>query len=169
MLSRARTCRNSPSLQFHLGTQERHKGRGLQLPGANGTVEVSKQTQKMLHGTGGISIHLPQTQNNFLAALYQHSSFLTWKSSTAISVLNLFWPEMETCQNMQEYCQWGVLKGPLGLQTHFYTSSEQGCEPRCLEIDYCINLLCHLSAFVTISHCISWTRLHFSSVIKEVL
>jgi len=101
--------------------------------------------------------------NSFLAVLYQCSSLLTWKNSTAIPVLSLFWPEMETCQNTQEYCEWGVLKSPLGLQTHFYMRSEQGCEPRCLEIDYCINLLCHLSAFITNSHCISWTRLHFFS------
>lgn len=113
-----------------------------------------------------LSIHHRPSLNNFLAILYQHSSFLTWKSSTAILFLSLFWPEMETCQNMQEYCEWGVLKSPLGLQTHFYTRPEHGCEPRCLEIDYCINLPCHLSAFATNSCYISSTRLHFASATR---
>lgn len=90
-------------------------------------------------------IHHRHSLNNFLAVLYQRSLFLNWESSTAIPVLSLFWPEMETCQNMQEYCEWGVLKSPLGPQTQFYTRSE----PRCLDIDYSINLLCHLSEFVT--------------------
>lgn len=102
-------------------------------------------------------IYHKKSLSNFLAVLYQHSSFLTWKSSNAIPVLSLFWTEMETCQNMQEYCEyceWGVLRSPLGLRIHFYTRSEQSCEPRCLETDYCINLLCHLSAFVTNSCCI---------------
>lgn len=38
-----------------------------------------------------------------------------------------------------------MLKSPLGPETQFYTRSE----PRCLDIRYSINLLCHLSEFVT--------------------
>lgn len=51
-------------------------------------------------------IYHKQSLSNFLAVVYQHSSFLTWESSNAIPVLSLFWTEMETCQNTQKYCEY---------------------------------------------------------------
>lgn len=190
MLSNPRTCRISPSLQYHAGTQAWWSDLDW-MTRANqscSTTPLRNWTRSTHCHREGIKvlncvcleqmalwkcpnkhqkccmvlvvfllIYHKQSLSNFLAVVYQHSSFLTWKSSAAIPVLSLFWTEMETCQNVQEYCEyceWGVLRSPVGLQTPFYTRSEQGCEPRCLKVDYCINLLCHLSAFITNSCCI---------------
>lgn len=162
MLSSPRTCRAFLKISFRF-TRKAQRCRTVTARTKWHSASVHTTTKNAAPNWWYLHPFTTDSLNNFLAILYQHSSFLTWKSSTAILALSLFWPEMETCQNMQEYCEWGVLKSPLGLQTHFYTRSEHGCEPRCLEIDYCINLLCHLSAFTTNSCYISSTRLHFAS------